>query len=374
MRPDLGVELKRGSLIDPAIEKYLLALHAAMDLESFWKSARDLIDAAIPNQIIGLTLQHSPILPLHVRWTSPMPSGFFVTRPLKKFLDAHPRKKIVSIADLFSDQTAFARSTIYRRYIAPQKCARAICLLFWQQRRLSSAMVIMRTSAQSDLSPVKMKLLRQLYQQFSITFRRLRSLERERAVRVELEEFVRRLPLPTMLLRWNLRLLFQNPAARDFCATWEKGFKEARLTNARSAVPAEILNGCRLLRQQWLRSHGRGVRWGNFESKQVRHATSQDLRATIHLKHLNDAVARPHFLIECVDSRRLEEPSITHLPHLTRLTAREQEVTRLVCNGQSNQEIADTACLSVPTVKKHLYAVFRKLEVSSRSQLMALML
>ncbi|HUE41135.1 MAG TPA: helix-turn-helix transcriptional regulator [Chthoniobacterales bacterium] len=374
MRPDLGVELKRGSLIDPAIEKYLLALHAAMDLESFWKSARDLIDAAIPNQIIGLTLQHSPILPLHVRWTSPMPSGFFVTRPLKKFLDAHPRKKIVSIADLFSDRTAFARSTIYRRYIAPQKCARAICLLFWQQRRLSSAMVIMRTSAQSDLSPVKMKLLRQLYQQFSITFRRLRSLERERAVRVELEEFVRRLPLPTMLLRWNLRLLFQNPAARDFCATWEKGFKEARLTNARSAVPAEILNGCRLLRQQWLRSHGRGVRWGNFESKQVRHATSQDLRATIHLKHLNDAVARPHFLIECVDSRRLEEPSITHLPHLTRLTAREQEVTRLVCNGQSNQEIADTACLSVPTVKKHLYAVFRKLEVSSRSQLMALML
>ena len=374
MRPDLRVELKRGSLVDPAIEKYLLALHAAMDLQSFWKSARDLIDAAIPNQIIGLTLQHSPILPLHVRWTSPMPSGFFVTRPLKKFLNAHPRKKIVPIADLFSDRTAFARSTIYRRYIAPQKCAHAICLLFWQQRRLSSAMVIMRTSAQSDLSPVKMKLLRQLYQQFSITLRRLRSLERERAVRVELEEFVRRLPLPTMLLRWNLRLLFQNPAARDFCATWEKGFKEARLTNARSAVPAEILNGCRLLKQQWVRSCRRGVRWGNFESKQVRHATSQDLRATIHLKHLNDAVARPHFLIECVDSRRLEEPSITHLPHLTRLTAREQEVTRLVCNGQSNQEIADTACLSVPTVKKHLHAVFRKLEVSSRSQLMALML
>jgi|ERR1700693_134740 len=219
MRPDLGVESRGGSLIDPAIEKYLLALHAAMDLESFWKSARDLIDAAIPNQIIGLTLQHSPILPLHVRWTAPMPSGFFVAQPLKKFLNTHPRKKIVPIADLFSDRTAFARSTIYRRYIAPQKCAHTICLLFWQQGRLSSAMVIMRTSAQSDLSPVKMKLLRQLYQQFSVTLRRLRSLERERAVRLELEEFVRRLPLPTMLLRWNLKLLFQNPAAREFCAT-----------------------------------------------------------------------------------------------------------------------------------------------------------
>ena len=85
-------------------------------------------------------------------------------------------------------------------------------------------------------------------------------------------------------------------------------------------------------------------------------------------------MARPHFLIECIDSRPFEEPSIAHLPQLARLTDREQELTRLVCNGQSNQEIANAACLSVPTVKKHLHAVFRKLEVSTRTQLMALML
>ncbi len=345
-----------------------------MDLESFWTSVRDLIDRAIPNHVLGLTLQHSPILPLHVRWTSPMQYGFFGTQPLKKFLDARPRKKIVPLTNLFPGRTAFERSTIYRRYIAAQKCAHAICLLFWQQRRLISAIVLMRTSAQGELSPTEMRLLRLLYKRFSIALRRLRSHESERAVRLELEEFVRRLPLPRMLLRWNLKLLFQNPAARDFCATWEKGFKDARRTNSRSPVPPEILNGCRLLKQRWMRLHSRGARWGNFEPKQVRHMTTPDLRATIHLKQLNQVVARPHFLIECADSRRLEEPSITQLPYVSRLTTREQELTRLVCNGQSNQEIADTACLSVPTVKKHLHAVFRKLEVSSRSQLMALML
>jgi DNA-binding CsgD family transcriptional regulator len=374
MRPELEVEVKRGSLVDPAIEKYLLALHAATDIESFWESVRDVLDAAIPNQIIGLTLQHSPILPLHVKWTSPMPSGFFVTQPLRRFLDTQSRKNVVRIGDLFSNRTAFTRSAIYRRYIAPQKCAHAICLFFWQRRRLISTIAIMRTSTQGDLSPTQMKLLRQLYQQVSITLRRLRSHDGERAVRLELEEFVRRLPLPTILLRWNLRLLFQNPAAREFCATWEKGFEEARQTNAQSTVPAEILNECRKLKQQLIRTHRRGVRLGKFAPKQVRHAASADLQATIHLKQLNDAVVRPHFLIECSDSRRMEEPSITRLPHVARLTAREQELTRLVCNGQSNQEIADQACLSVPTVKKHLHAVFRKLEVSSRSQLMAQML
>jgi DNA-binding CsgD family transcriptional regulator len=373
MRADLAVELRDGLLIDPAFEKYLRGLHAATDLESFWRSVRSLLDAVIPNQILGLTLQHSPIMPLQVRWTLPMPAGFFVTQPLKKFLDAQPRKKILRIADLFSNRRVFARSTIYRRYIGPQKCEHAICLLFWRQRRLISAMVIMRTPAQGDLSTMETRLLRQLYQQFSITLRRLLSHERERAVRLELEEFVRRLPLPTILLRWNLRLLFQNPAAREFCATWEKG-KEARRMNAKSPVPAEIIDGCRQLKHKWTRTQRPSARWGSLEPKQVCHTTSPDLRATIHLKQLNDAVARPHFLIECTDSRRFEEPSIMRLPHLARLTTREQELTRLVCNGQSNQEIADAACLSVPTVKKHLYAVFRKLEVSSRNQLMAQML
>jgi DNA-binding CsgD family transcriptional regulator len=61
------------------------------------------------------------------------------------------------------------------------------------------------------------------------------------------------------------------------------------------------------------------------------------------------------------------------LPHLVRLTKREQEVARLVCEGRSNQEIADNACLSLPMVKKHLHATFRKLEVPSRSRLIALM-
>src|SRR5207249_2169143 len=86
---------------------------------------------------------------------------------------------------------------------------------------------------------------------------------------------------------------------------------------------------------------------------------------------------QPHFLIECEDSRRQAAPrsgpASSTLPHFVRLTRREQEVARLVCEGRSNQEIANDAGLSLPTVKKHLHAIFRKLEVPSRSRLMALM-
>jgi DNA-binding NarL/FixJ family response regulator len=66
-------------------------------------------------------------------------------------------------------------------------------------------------------------------------------------------------------------------------------------------------------------------------------------------------------------------PGEARLAHLTRLTAREQEVTRFACEGRSNQEIADETGLSLQMVKKHLHTIFRKLEVTSRSRLMALM-
>jgi len=376
MRPILKTETKRGSFIDSDVEKHLLALHAAMDLDSFWEAVRQLFSTAIPSEVIGLTLQHNPVSPLIAKWTRPIPDGFFTAQPLKKCICAERRKKIAHIANLFSDRNRFVKSAFYRRYMAPQNCAHAVCLLFWERRRLICAIVVMRTAAQADLAPADMKLLRQLYPQVLTTLHRLRSLERERAVRVDLEEFVRRLPLPTMLLRWNLKLLFQNPAARDFCAVWEKGWEEARLTNAKSPIPPEILEHCRRLKQEWAHSQPPGAPRTSLEPKQICHTKSPHLHATIRLKQLNSAVAKPHFLIECADSRRQFGPATTRasLPHLARLTGREQEVTRLVCNGQSNQEIADVACLSLPMVKKHLHAVFRKLEVTSRSQLMALML
>src|SRR5437868_2998040 len=48
------------SVLDPTLEKPLLHLHAAIDVDSFWKGVQDVIEAALPSCFIGLTLQHSP--------------------------------------------------------------------------------------------------------------------------------------------------------------------------------------------------------------------------------------------------------------------------------------------------------------------------
>ncbi|ACZ23425.1 response regulator containing a CheY-like receiver domain and an HTH DNA-binding domain [Sanguibacter keddieii DSM 10542] len=53
------------------------------------------------------------------------------------------------------------------------------------------------------------------------------------------------------------------------------------------------------------------------------------------------------------------------------LTHREQEVARLVSQGWTNQEIADTLVLSVRTVENHLHRAYRKVGVDNRQDLCA---
>jgi DNA-binding CsgD family transcriptional regulator len=369
--------MKRKSVIDPVIGRPLLGLHRAANVDSFWKAARQLLSAAIPNGLIRLTLQHNPVLPMIVRATRPFPEDFFAAEALKGHVAGRPRKRLLRMSSLFSNRNRLLKSALYRRYLASANCADGVILFFWKGRRLICAITILRTAAQGDLSPAEMKLLRHLYPQFLAALQRLGSLERAHTVRTAFEELLRRLPLPTILLRWNLGLAYQNRAARDFCTVWEKGPREAQLTKARSPIPPEILDRCRQLKQQWVEAKCPSPPLTHFKKEKVRHPRSPHLRATIRLERLGSAgIAQPHFLIECEDLQTQmsprAEPAKDCLPQFVQLTRREREIVRLVCDGQSNQEIADETGVSLPTVKQHIHAIFRKLEVTSRSRLIAL--
>jgi ATP/maltotriose-dependent transcriptional regulator MalT len=54
------------------------------------------------------------------------------------------------------------------------------------------------------------------------------------------------------------------------------------------------------------------------------------------------------------------------------LSAREQQVVSLVCDEQSNKEIAAKLGVTEGTVKTHLHAIYDKLHVRSRNELRAM--
>jgi DNA-binding CsgD family transcriptional regulator len=366
------------SIVDPILEKPLLHLHAANDVDSFWGAVQGVIGAALPTCFVGLTLQHNPILPRIAKATQELPASFFPIAPIEKYFNAHPHQNILFISDFFSDERHFRRSSFYRGCIAPINGRCAIGLFFWNVRRLLAAIIVVRSVQQGELSRCEMRLMRHLHAQFQTALGRLRLLERERAERVAFEQFMRRVPLPTALLRWNLRLVYRNQAAAEFCAVWKRGFSESRFIKFKAPLPPEILDRCRVLKNRWKQLSPLGLAPVNFRDETVRHPTRRDLRATISLKRISSAaVARPQFLVEFESLRGSAATGSgttgASLSHLARLTKREQDLALLVCDGRSNQEIADESGLSLETVKKHLHSVFCKLEVPSRSRLMTLM-
>ena len=51
----------------------------------------------------------------------------------------------------------------------------------------------------------------------------------------------------------------------------------------------------------------------------------------------------------------------------------EQEILKLVVDGRSNQEIADSLFIALHTVKNHVYSLYQKLGIKNRYQLIHLL-
>jgi hypothetical protein len=128
----------------------------------------------------------------------------------------------------------------------------------------------------------------------------------------------------------------------------------ARFIKLKAPIPPEILNQCRVLKKRWEQLSPLSLASANLVAETVRHPTRCDLRATISLKQTSSAAfARPHFLIEFENLRPSTatgyQPNGASLSHLVRLTSQEQHLARLVCDGCSNQEIADETGSSLET-------------------------
>src|SRR2546423_14952020 len=89
------------SVLDATLERPLLNLHAAIDVDSFWKAVQNVIQAALPRCFIGLTLQHSPFLPRITKSTEKLAASFFPIMAVKKYFSTPSHRNVLSIYDFF---------------------------------------------------------------------------------------------------------------------------------------------------------------------------------------------------------------------------------------------------------------------------------
>ena len=66
--------------------------------------------------------------------------------------------------------------------------------------------------------------------------------------------------------------------------------------------------------------------------------------------------------------REFNRPRVTRVKNENELTQREYEVITLIADGMNNKDIADRLFISEKTVKNHVSNIFRKINVSDRTQ------
>jgi DNA-binding CsgD family transcriptional regulator len=74
-------------------------------------------------------------------------------------------------------------------------------------------------------------------------------------------------------------------------------------------------------------------------------------------------------LTKCILEPRSSINSLNHVASCN-LTMREREILSLIASGDSNKTIADDLCISVHTVKTHVYNIYKKINVNNRFQAM----
>jgi len=103
-------------------------------------------------------------------------------------------------------------------------------------------------------------------------------------------------------------------------------------------------------------------------------SSGPDVAAAIHTVAAGDAVFSPRLAGFVLDAFGTAGPSPAVAvadDELDRLSAREQEVMRLIARGYAYKEVASHLFISIKTVETHVSSVLRKLQFSSRHELTA---
>ncbi len=353
-----------------------MALVRALDMDALWEACVAWIGKALPCHSFSLLYDIDGYRPQQGRHylAEARDAGARLVTSLDvaaPYLDANPRIPWYTYSQIASgDGQAEARL----RAQDPAPAWRDfVHLAFWGPRSLEAVLSIRLHPSLAELGRRELALLQELYPLLEASLQRIRAAESERAKRQTLEALVHELPIAAVLVDAKLVPFYMSAEARRICRTWsEEGDPKGRLPRA-----------IELPLRQWLHGHGAaaagpGPALGQGGAFEVRHAHRKHLRLGIEVSSAARASGRDlhHMLVLTPVDEKLPdgpEPSPQALALLRGLSPSERKVALLAASGLSNEEIAARLSRSRKTIESQLSSAYRKLNVSSRTQLARLL-
>lgn len=169
------------------------------------------------------------------------------------------------------------------------------------------------------------------------------------------------------------QIVFHNAAAAEACAWWRGGRSEALVQPRKSAsfaLPHTIRQQASLLLQRFRTQLSQHLPDPPLPIKTLeaicRHPSIKGLQATLTVIAPPDQAIPPHIRIRISRISKSEKSLPLHL-----LTPAEFRSAHLASDGLRNEDIATHLGVSVNTVRAHLRAVFDKLGIHHRGELVS---
>ncbi len=349
----------------------MVDLQSALDLESFWKACVKLVRINLPHCACSLFFNIVDFEQMDARHHVSMPrnpdyvpaTSLTISGP---FLARHPQIKMYTYSQIASEDEDAPRRRLMQE--PDPEWNEFIHLAFWHEDAPDAVLSIHRPPERSVVTPEERVFLEQLYPVIEAGLHRLRGVEGLRTRQQLYEHFLRHVPLSLLFVDGDNRLLFATTEADKQCARWNRSLRSP--TAAQFELPR---NTGRLFDQNG-GSSGSAQSPNKQGSVTLQHPELSGLAARIERSwHFPALQLRSCYVVTFLEAASLSEqssePSEAALLVLQQLTLSERRVAQLVAKGLRNGEIAEQLCRSHRTIEFQLNSIYRKLGISSRTQL-----
>lgn len=332
----------------------------ALDLPALWRACVDLINQHLPchscTLMYDINSTYQPQRSLHFLGTSASNDA----RPLRSldvaapYLQRNPRIDWYTLSQIASTD---AQARLRLRAQNPATgWNEFIHMAFWRDEGPDAVLSIRMHAGHERITDAHQLFLGELHQLMSAGLQRMRSLRHER--RSIYQALLDRQSQADIILDHELQLISLSPAAQLLCADWTSdGAKHA-------GFPESIATALR----EWLRKANQHSN-GGLPMDDL-HLPGTQLHISLQGQLLADGLY-PMYLLRLTQATTAMP--VAARPMWSRLSPTETRVAKLILDGMRNDEIANHLRRSRKTIESQISAIYRKLDVGHRAQLVRLL-
>ena len=280
---------------------------------------------------------------------------YFSRDPFARWLAAHhDAMPLVTTGDRLVRYGLFVRSQIYEEFFRPHNIHHILNVNLIGRQGVFGHLCLYRPQGVTPFRQREIRLAGLMAPMLLVATRKVLGEVRLDQYERGLEALGRnRAQVATLLLHGDGRPLYADARARDLLARLSSS------GNWREALAGDL--GAALLRH--CREQGQAVMRAHCELPVARSRQ----RILCRIERIERATGEPSFLVG-LESGLAAVPPVRRML-ADRLSRRQRDVAGAVALGRTNQEVAGSLCVSINTVQTHLQAIYRKLGIRNRAEL-----